>query len=67
MPSTSRLFHYTALVGEAELHKRFYALRVNGEWFRDTDELRAYIEELIERDTINDKNAQSLFLRITSN
>ena len=32
---------------EADLHRRFRSFRVRGEWFRYSDELRAFIDEAI--------------------
>ena len=55
MPSNPRLLHYTTLVSEAEVHKRFCGLRVHGEWFKITNALLAYIEELIARDKAHDQ------------
>ncbi|MBN9469964.1 MAG: GIY-YIG nuclease family protein [Bosea sp.] len=33
---------------ERELHRRFAALRVNGEWFREVDDLAVYVANLAE-------------------
>jgi hypothetical protein len=32
---------------EADLHRRFRTFRVRGEWFRYSDELRSFVEEIV--------------------
>lgn len=48
MPEAPRLLgHFNAPMSrEKELHKQFAAHRINGEWFRDCDEIRAAIVAL---------------------
>jgi len=53
--ATPRLLHYTTLVSEADVHRHFCDLRVKGEWFKITDKLLAYIEDLIGRDKTHDQ------------
>lgn len=49
-PFKITLLHYTALVDEATVHKRFQGIRKSGEWFYYTSELRGYINAPIEKD-----------------
>jgi hypothetical protein len=49
-PFKTKLLHYTALVDEPTVHKRFQGNRKSNEWFHLTYELGAYITALIKKD-----------------